>query len=110
MFNVGDEVMITTGIYGITSKGSLGTVVKVTDDLVLVEFTYIASGLYGRQEGNLPEDHFWVRQHHCGLVAPTNPQQAVLAKIKEMEARRIKGKVLKQKKPFGPPITTSYTW
>ena len=104
--------MITGGGYAITSYGSLGTVVQAVDSLdrVMVKFTYIESGEYGQHDYGLSPDHYWIKTRNCILEKNTNSQQAVLDKIKEMEARRVKGKVLKKKQPFGPPITTSYTW
>jgi hypothetical protein len=105
MFKVGDEVIVDNDEYGITTKGSIGIVQRVRDDnQLLVFFTTLTSGRYGHHDRGHPADTYWVSAQDLLLKKPVNPQQAVLAKIKEMEARRIKmrqthqGKSLKKAK------------
>jgi hypothetical protein len=106
MFKVGDEVIVTGDSYGITTEGSVGVVIEINTrtDQVLVFFTTLTSGMYGQHDYGQPSDHYYINIDDLGLTSPVNPQLAVIAKIKEMEARRIKmrqahqGKLLKKAK------------
>ena len=99
MFKIGDEVIVISEEYGITTKGSVGVVMEINTrtDQVLVFFTTLTSGRYGHHEWGKPNDHYYISIDDLGLTNPVNPQLAVIAKIKEMEARHVKLKKAKVK-------------
>jgi hypothetical protein len=100
MFKVGDEVIVIGEDYGITTKGSVGVVMEVNTytNLAVVFFTTLTSGRYGHHDYGKPNDHYFININDLGLTNPVNPHLAVIAKIKEMEARRIKLKKAKVRK------------
>ena len=97
MFKVGDEVFINKHEYDITTKGSIGKIIKTNAIDSLVHFTYIASNMYGENDNGQPEDHYFISNIHLTILKAADPQLAVIAKIKEMEARRIKMRKAKVK-------------
>jgi hypothetical protein len=99
MFKVGDEVIVIGDSYGITTEGSVGVVMEVNtrSNQALVFFTTLTSGMYGQHDWGKPNDHYYISINDLGLTRPVSPQLAVIAKIKEMEARRIKLKKAKVK-------------
>ena len=108
MFKIGDEVIVIGEEYGITTKGSVGVVMEVhtRTNQAVVFFTTLTSGRYGHHDYGQPSDHYYISINDLGLTNPVNPQLAVIAKIKEMEARRIKLKKAKVKNVISPFATT----
>jgi hypothetical protein len=98
MFRIGDEVIVTKNEYSITTMGSIGKVVKTNDYHSLVHFTHITSQRYGKYDHGQPDDHYFIPNEHLAPYKLVDPQLAVITKIKEMEARRIKLKKAKAKK------------
>jgi hypothetical protein len=90
MFKVGDEVYVVDGgRYSITTTGSQGKVVEViSPNSIKVDFTYLSS------RHTTQSRVFIIDALDLELVTPAVvvPHQAVINKIKEMEARRVKGK------------------
>ena len=107
MFNVGDEVEVIEGSsYSITTTGSRGKVVEVISPYnIRIDFTYLAS------RNSSPSNIFIIDAMDLVLVTPAVvvPHQAVINKIKEMEARRVKGTVVKKIK-ITKPAPIYYSW
>ena len=97
MFKVGDEVIINNDEYSITRRGSMGKIVKVNDYQALVHFTILTSNHYGDHDHGQQDDHYFIPIMDLTLTKVADPQASVIAKIKEMEARRIKLKKTKVK-------------
>ena len=100
MFKVGDEVIVTSDSYGITTEGSVGKVIKVNPYGLLIHFTLLTSGEYGKHDFGQPMNCYSINLSDVQLLHPVNPHLAVIAKIKEMEARRMKLKKTKVKKSY----------
>ena len=107
MFNVGDEVAVIEGSrYSVTTTGSRGKVVEVISPYnIRIDFTYLAS------RPTTQSRVFIIDALDLVLVTPVvvDPHQAVINKIKEMEARRVKGTVVKKIK-ITKPAPIYYSW
>jgi hypothetical protein len=108
MFKVGDKVEVVDGSrYSITTTGSLGKVIKVISPYTIqVDFTYLAS------PNSCPSNVFIIDASDLDIVTPAVvvPHQAVINKIKEMEARRVKGKVAKKKTVSSSTFNDTYIY
>lgn len=85
MFNVGDEVeVVRDAPYSITTVGSQGTVIKVYNDSLDVQFHLLTSGWYGERE---LQDVYEIRRSYLQLVSRRTKEENILYKINQMSTR-----------------------
>jgi len=87
MFNVGDEVeVVGDPPYGITTAGSRGTIVSITNSRSEVRFSYLQSNRYGYSEG-LSNNQFNIDNMYLKLTREIPKEERIITKINQMSAR-----------------------
>ena len=89
MFNVGDKIIISSDDcpFGITTNGSIGTIIGKNPFSYIVHFEYIASNRYGHRDYGLEENCYNIGSRYMKHFVKRTKEELVCMKIKAMSNR-----------------------